>query len=724
MRGMGQTSYSFGDDVAPGFAPQGSARHTGAWQNGVRSRGTLTVSCVGGGQRVEQTTVNGRYRIDRRIGDGGMAEVYLGLDVLLNRQVAVKVLRDQFARDPAVRLRFEREAQAAANFSHPHIVEVYDVGELGNVPYIVMEFVQGETLKQVIDDEGPFDADDVSALLEQIGAALDYAHARGVVHRDVKPQNILVDRDGLAKVTDFGIAKAVTDSSLTETGTGIGTVHYLSPEQANGLMATPASDVYSLGVVAYEMLTRELPFDAESPVAVAVAHTRDEPPRPSTLEPTITGAVDAIILKALEKDPTRRYRSAGDFAATMSDWKAYRPDRDHHDGGHTDAGAATRRNGRVHEPEPADPAAVMSLPFDPAYQASHGVEQYAGEPRHWAPPPPQPVGMAMEARRNDVGCGTWLTGGIVLAALVALIVLGARFSDGVPAFSLGPIHLGADNASPTATGPAAPAPAAGNAASPSASATGAASNPPPTGGSLPVGGAGQTVAVPDLTGQSVTEAQATVATQGLTLNVTTDTRFSDTVPNGNIAQQDPPAGAQVGRGSVIAVIRSRGPSSIDLTSLNLVSQSPDAATGTLQALGLTVSTTEVGSSTIPKGQVADVTPSDTVSAGGQVTLGISQGNTIQIPTTIFGMNRDQAATQLTHAGFVIRDQQSANRKAITDAGVDLQAAGIEDGDVVGVQDANGDASFGVWLPPGTELTLVYYDASRDGEASAHDDGVA
>ena len=199
---------------------------------------------------MEHTTVSSRYRIDARIGDGGMAEVYLGHDLLLNRPVAVKMLREQFARDASVRLRFEREAQAAANFAHPHIVEVYDVGEHHGLPYIVMEYLKGETLKQVIDEEGPFDADDVSALLEQIGSALDYAHARGVVHRDVKPQNILVDGDGLAKVADFGIAKAITDSNLTETGTGIGTVHYLSPEQANGLMATPSSDIYSLGVVA------------------------------------------------------------------------------------------------------------------------------------------------------------------------------------------------------------------------------------------------------------------------------------------------------------------------------------------------------------------------------------------------------------------------------------------------------------------------------------------
>jgi serine/threonine-protein kinase len=661
---------------------------------------------------VEHTTVNGRYRIDSRLGDGGMAEVFLGHDLLLNRPVAVKVLRQQFAQDVNVRIRFEREAQAAANFSHAHIVEVYDVGEQDQIPYIVMEYVQGETLKQVIDDEGPFDADDVSALLEQIGSALDYAHARGVVHRDVKPQNILVDADGLAKVTDFGIAKAVTDSNLTETGTGIGTVHYLSPEQANGLMATPSSDVYSLGVVAFEMLTQALPFDAESPVAVAVAHTRDEPPRPSTLEPTITGAVDAIVLRALEKDPTRRYRTAGEFAAAMSDWKHYRaPTRPRARPG--DGTGTVGPRGPVH---PLDPDATVAIPA----QSNHAA--YApstAPPRPVGPPPvaPAPVmagGPASAARRddtrNDLGCGSWVTGIIVSVLLVGLIVIGAWFSDGIPdnlpTFGFGQERSDDDVVAPGASaGASAPAPGAGP-------------NDGPT--ETPV----TTITAPDVVGMDVESARATLEEQGLALQVSSERRFSSTIQVESVAQQDPPSGAEVDSGGIVTVILSSGPAEVDIDALNVVGIPADDARVTLEEQGLRVVRAEVGSTTVPEGSVAEIEPQDSVPAGSEVTIFVSQGDRILLPVTTFGQPVDQATSDLTAAGFIISGTASATRAAIEAAGVDLAAAGIEDGDVVGVQNSDQTASFGVWLPPGTELTLVVYDASRDAEARNDAEGAA
>ncbi len=682
---------------------------------------------------MEQTTVNGRYRIDARIGDGGMAEVYLGHDLLLNRSVAVKMLREQFARDASVRLRFEREAQAAANFSHPHIVEVYDVGEHDALPYIVMEYVRGETLKQVIDEEGPFDPDDVSALLEQIGSALDYAHARGVVHRDVKPQNILVDSDGLAKIADFGIAKAISDSNLTETGTGIGTVHYLSPEQANGLMATPSSDVYSLGIVAFEMLTQALPFDAESPVAVAVAHTRDEPPRPSTVEPTITGAVDAIVLRALEKDPTRRYRSAGEFAGTMSDWKHYRaPNRsrsgEHRGGQPYPDGPASR----YATPHPLDAAATVALSTegsrqesgprfaasttgDTAWAAPAGRPAPAGPPVARPPLSPQMAPAAVlagDGRRNDVGCGTWATGAGVLVALVALIVIGAWFSDGVPAGfpSLG--FGSGDSASEQAATPG-PSGALAEGAAPAGRVVA------PTATAL-----ARTTTAPNLVGLTVDAARAALASEGLSINVTTETRFSDTVPADAIAQQDPPAGMEIARGGVVAVIRSRGAANIDLSRLGLIGLPTDQAIAAVEGAGLRVVQAPIGSPTVPFGAVAQTDPAGVVPPGSTVTLLVSQGDTILLPTGIFGENGETATTQLTEAGFVIGGGDTANRAAIEAAGVDLAAAGIEDGDVVGVQNADGTANFGAWLPPGTELTLVTYDASRDAEGRTDGDGSA
>jgi eukaryotic-like serine/threonine-protein kinase len=268
-----------------------------------------------------QALVRGRYRVGRRLGEGGMAVVYLGHDLLLGRDVAIKTPRPQFSADPGFRARFEREARAAAALSHPNIIDFYDVGEDDGTPFIVMELVRGQSLKAIITADAPFHPDDVAELLEQVGGALDYAHARGYVHRDIKPGNILIDEHGRARLVDFGIAKGLADGDLTEAGSSLGTVGYLSPEQAAGLMATPASDVYSVGVVAFEMLTGELPFAAETPVGVAMRHVNDPAPRPSHVVPGLPPQVDPIILRALAKDPTRRWGSAGAFARALRDWR-------------------------------------------------------------------------------------------------------------------------------------------------------------------------------------------------------------------------------------------------------------------------------------------------------------------------------------------------------------------------------------------------------------------
>jgi serine/threonine-protein kinase len=272
-----------------------------------------------------QALIKGRYRVGRRLGEGGMAVVYLGHDLLLGRDVAIKSPRPQFSADPGFRARFEREARAAASLSHPNIIDVYDVGEDDGTPFIVMELVRGQSLKAIIAADAPFHPDDVAELLEQIGGALDYAHVRGYVHRDIKPGNILVDEHGRARLVDFGIAKGLADGDLTEAGASFGTVGYLSPEQATGLMATPASDVYSVGVVAFEMLTGELPFAAETPVGVAMRHVHDAAPRPSHVVPGLPSQIDPIILRALAKDPTRRWGSAGAFARALRDWRNVSP---------------------------------------------------------------------------------------------------------------------------------------------------------------------------------------------------------------------------------------------------------------------------------------------------------------------------------------------------------------------------------------------------------------
>ena len=268
-----------------------------------------------------QALIKGRYRVGRRLGDGGMALVYHGHDLLLGRDVAIKTPRPQFAADPAFRARFEREARAAASLSHPNIIDVHDVGEDDGTPFIVMELVRGQSLKEIIAADAPFHPDDVAELLGQIGGALDYAHIRGYVHRDIKPGNILIDEHGRARLVDFGIAKGLADADLTDVDGGFGTAAYLSPEQAEGLMATPASDIYSAGVVAFEMLTGQQPFTAETPIGLAMRHVHEPAPRPSHVVPGLPPQLDPIVLRALAKDPTRRWGSVGAFARALRDWR-------------------------------------------------------------------------------------------------------------------------------------------------------------------------------------------------------------------------------------------------------------------------------------------------------------------------------------------------------------------------------------------------------------------
>src|SRR4051794_39760972 len=264
-----------------------------------------------------------RYEIGGVLGRGGRAEVHRGRDLRLGREVAVKVLRQDLARDPSSQVRFRREAQAAASLNHPAIVAVYDTGEdrtpQGATPYIVMEYVEGETLRDVLRREGRLSPERAMSLTADICAALDFSHRNGIVHRDVKPGNVMITPQGTVKVMDFGIARAVSDSAATMTSTAavIGTAQYLSPEQARGESVDARSDVYSAGCLLYELVTGTPPFTGDSPVAVAYQHVREDPKTPSSLNPEIPPALDAILLKAMSKNPANRYQSAADMRADL-----------------------------------------------------------------------------------------------------------------------------------------------------------------------------------------------------------------------------------------------------------------------------------------------------------------------------------------------------------------------------------------------------------------------
>lgn len=251
-----------------------------------------------------------RYRIEERIGGGGMALVYRADDIQLGRQVAVKVLRSQFGSDEEFVRRFRREASNAALLSHPNVVQIYDVGEEGEIHYIVMELITGKTLKGLIQEQGPLPAAEALRIAIEIAGAMAHAHSHRIVHRDIKPHNILIARDGRVKVADFGIARATTTDTVTHTGSIMGSAHYFSPEQANGQPTGEKSDIYSLGVVLYEMVTGTVPFQGESPITVALKHLRERVTPPSELNPEVPLELDDIILQAMEKEPEDRPESA------------------------------------------------------------------------------------------------------------------------------------------------------------------------------------------------------------------------------------------------------------------------------------------------------------------------------------------------------------------------------------------------------------------------------
>src|SRR5437764_5837010 len=262
------------------------------------------------------TLIDGRYKVLSRLGSGGMADVFLCQDQQLGRNVALKLLHRRFAEDPDFVERFRREAQAAAGLQHPNVVGVYDRGDYDGTYYIAMEYLPGRSLKQLIRQEAPLDPLRAIDIAIQILRAARFAHRRGVIHRDLKPHNVIVDDSDQAKVTDFGIARAGA-SDMTETGSIMGTAQYLSPEQAQGHSVSAPSDLYSIGVVLYEMLTARVPFEGESAVTIALKQVSEAPTPPRALNPAVSPALEAVVLRALEKDPARRFADADEFIGAL-----------------------------------------------------------------------------------------------------------------------------------------------------------------------------------------------------------------------------------------------------------------------------------------------------------------------------------------------------------------------------------------------------------------------
>lgn len=262
-----------------------------------------------------------RYKVVEKIGEGGMAIVYKAKCSLLNRYVAIKVLRKEFINDEEFIEKFKREAQAAASLSHANIVNVYDVGMEDDIYYIVMEYIDGKTLKDIIDEKGKLDTKETLDISMKVVDALIHAHANKVIHRDIKPHNIMVTSEGRVKVTDFGIARAATSSTITSTNSVMGSAHYFSPEQARGGYTDETSDIYSVGIMMYEMVTGKLPFNGDSPVTIAIKHIQDEPVPPSEIDPTVSKDLSAVIMKCIKKNPSDRYKNSEELLRDIKDVK-------------------------------------------------------------------------------------------------------------------------------------------------------------------------------------------------------------------------------------------------------------------------------------------------------------------------------------------------------------------------------------------------------------------
>ncbi len=596
-----------------------------------------------------QVIFNGRYELHRRLGRGGMAEVYLARDQLLDRPVAVKVLFPALATDQGFVERFRREAQAAANLQHPNIVSVFDWGEANGTYFIVMEYVEGHTLAEMLRDEGRLHPDRAAEITADIAAALGFAHRNRVVHRDVKPGNVLITRDGGVKVADFGIARALSDSTdqnLTKTGSVMGTATYFSPEQARGAAVDPRSDIYSLGCVLYEMTTGHPPFAGDSAVAIAYKHVQENPMPPRRYDPALPETLEAITLKCLAKNPANRYPSAQDLRADL---------RRFLDGSRIMA-------------EP-----VLAPPIDPGATSMMANTQYGEQTALVA----GPVGYEQggydgydddyyDDEEEEPKRSKWFLVALVLLLLVLaglLFLLASNFSgDDEPNVTMVTVP-GVVQQDVTAATQALEAegfevttefvndPAPPNQVTAQDPEAGAEAEEGST-VKLTVSQGPEPVVVPNVVGSTQTEASQILTAEGFVVNPVAEE--NNEVEEDVVFAQDPPANGQVPPGSTITIKVSSGSGTIPIP--DVTGQSEATARANLNSAGFTsISVTNEASGDVPAGNVIRVDPAPGVEVppNQAITLVISSGREQATVPPVEGLNEENARSQIEAAGLVV-----------------------------------------------------------------------
>jgi len=540
----------------------------------------------------------GRYELLEKIGEGGMAVVFKARDRLLNRQVAIKILRPEYTRDMVFVESFRRESQAAAGLVHPNIVNVYDVGREGNIHYIVMELIDGEPLSEIIREGGKLDPYRATNIAKQVADALATAHKHQLIHRDVKPHNIMITKEGNAKITDFGIAKAVTTDTLVgeQKEAVMGSVHYFSPEQARGGYVDERSDIYSLGIVLYEMLTGEVPFDGDSAVEVAVKQINEDIPLPSSINPDIPKDLEDIILKATQKLQTNRYKSADEMITALNfvKFSSKRPMMDSANA----VAASNAARGIVEEPEPDED------------EDSEEEETAVRKGRN-------------NGRRYRIPAGVQRLIAFALAVLLALPLSNAAFK-----------FIYGDSSSESQTG------------------TSEQSEQNPINNVIPKN---NTVIVPDISNKTVEEATSELEVLGLKLSVDLELP-SDTLEAGVIMSQNPEPGNEVKEGYTVKVNISKG--KVDGKVPNVVGKTRSSAEAMIESYGYVVG--GGGSSfsdVIPKGCVVSQSPEAGASLadGGTVVIIVSAGpeNPQLGEVNVVGMTLEEATAFLEEKGLVV-----------------------------------------------------------------------